>query len=399
MSRELWVEGHGPDREVRRMAELTETANRWSRTAGWGAALLIVLAVLVLMGTLPVDRGIDWLDRWIAGLGVWGPVAYGLLYAVAVVLLVPGWTLTVAAGALFGPGWGVVAVSWGATLGAALAFLIARCAARRRVAKVIERHPRFDAIDRAISQGGWRVVALMRLTPAVPFNLSNYLFGLTAIRFWPYVLASWLFMLPGAFMYIFFGHVGGQGLAGINESSTAGVWIWVARGVGLAATVALVVYVSRLALNMMRDQTAILDEPSDSRTNQAEPVAGAPAAWPWRTTAAVALALILAGAAGWAQAHRDSIRGLFGPAPVAMAEVYEQDEAGPRFDHQLFQTLLKKHVDADGWVAYPGLAREPGRLDAYIAAVGKAPFDELDRNEKLALLINAYNAFTLRLIL
>jgi hypothetical protein len=145
MSRELWVEGHGPDREVRRMAELTETANRWSRTAGWGAALLIVLAVLVLMGTLPVDRGIDWLDRWIAGLGVWGPVAYGLVYAVAVVLLVPGWTLTVAAGALFGPGWGVVAVSWGATLGAALAFLIARYAARRRVAKVIERHPRFDA--------------------------------------------------------------------------------------------------------------------------------------------------------------------------------------------------------------------------------------------------------------
>ncbi|MHC4142253.1 MAG: TVP38/TMEM64 family protein, partial [Planctomycetota bacterium] len=317
MSRELWVEGHGPDREVRRMAELTETANRWSRTAGWGAALLIVLAVLVLMGTLPVDRGIDWLDRWIAGLGVWGPVAYGLVYAVAVVLLVPGWTLTVAAGALFGPGWGVVAVSWGATLGAALAFLIARYAARRRVAKVIE---------------------------------SNYLFGLTAIRFWPYVLASWLFMLPGAFMYIFFGHVGGEGLAGISESSTAGVWIWVARGVGLAAAVALVVYVSRLALNMMRDQTAILDEPSDSRTDQAEPVAGAPAAWPWRTTAAVALALILAGAAGWAHAHRDSIRGLSGPAPVAMAEVYGQDEAGPRFDHQLFQALLKKHVDADGWV-------------------------------------------------
>jgi uncharacterized membrane protein YdjX (TVP38/TMEM64 family) len=384
---------------VGRMAALTETANRWARTAGWGAALVVVVAVLVLMGTLPVDRGIDWLDRWIADLGVWGPVAYGLLYAVAVVLLVPGWTLTVAAGALFGPGWGVVAVSWGATLGAALAFLIARYAARRRVAKVIERHPRFDAIDRAISQGGWRVVALMRLTPAVPFNLSNYLFGLTAIRFWPYVLASWLFMLPGAFMYIFFGHVGGEGLAGISESSTAGVWIWVARGVGLAAAVALVVYVSRLALNMMRDQTAILDEPSDSRTDQAEPVAGAPAAWPWRTTAAVALALILAGAAGWAHAHRDSIRGLFGPAPVAMAEVYGQDEAGPRFDHQLFQALLKKHVDADGWVEYPGLAREPGRLDAYIAAVGKAPFDELDRNEKLALLINAYNAFTLRLIL
>ena len=69
LSRELWVEGRGPDREVRRMAGLTETANRWARTAGWGAALIIVVAVLVLMRTLPVDRGIDWLDGWIAGLG------------------------------------------------------------------------------------------------------------------------------------------------------------------------------------------------------------------------------------------------------------------------------------------------------------------------------------------
>ncbi|MHC4303408.1 MAG: DUF547 domain-containing protein [Planctomycetota bacterium] len=381
------------------MAALTETANRWARTAGWGAALVVVVAVLVLMGTLPVDRGIDWLDRWIADLGVWGPVAYGLLYAVAVVLLVPGWTLTVAAGALFGPGWGVVAVSWGSTLGAAVAFLIGRYAARRRVARVIERHPRFNAIDKAISQGGWRVVALMRLTPAVPFNLSNYLFGLTAIRFWPYALASWLFMLPGAFMYISFGHVGGEGLASASGRSTAGVWTWVAWGVGLAAAVALVVYVSRLALRIMRERTAILDEPSDSRADQAAPDNGVPAAWPWKTSAAVALALVLAGAAGWAHAHRDSIRGLLGPTPVAMAEVYEQDEAGPRFDHQVLQAVLKKHVDADGGVDYTGLARETGSLDAYIAAVAKAPFDALDRNEKLALLINAYNAFTLRLIL
>jgi hypothetical protein len=113
----------------------------------------------------------------------------------------------------------------------------------------------------------------------------------------------------------------------------------------------------------------------------------------------VALALVLAGGAGWAQLHGVSIRRLLGPPPVAMTEVYQQNEAGPRFDHQLFQAVLKGHVDADGWVDYTGLAREPDRLDAYIAAVAEAPFEELDRNEKLALLINAYNAFTLRLIL
>jgi uncharacterized membrane protein YdjX (TVP38/TMEM64 family) len=380
------------------MAALTDTANHWARPVGWGAVLVMVLAVLVLMRALPVDRGIDWLDGWIGGLGGWGPVTYGLLYAVAVVLFVPGWTLTVAAGALFGPGWGVVTASGGSTLGAALAFLVARYAARRRVAIVIQRHPRFDAIDRAISQGGWKVVALMRLTPAVPFNLSNYLFGLTAIRFWPYVLASWLFMLPGAFMYILVGHVGGEGLAGAGGRGSAGAWTWVAWGVGLAATVLLVVYVSRLALKIMREQTAILQEPPGS-PGEIAPGEGAPTAWPWRATVAGALALVAAGAAGWAHVNRDAIRGMFGPPPAAMIEVYEQDTAGPVFDHTAFAALLGKHADQDGRVDYAGLAKEAGRLDAYLDAISKAPFDQLGRNEKLALLINAYNAFTLRLIL
>jgi uncharacterized membrane protein YdjX (TVP38/TMEM64 family) len=381
------------------MAALTEAANRWARPMAWSAALVIVVAVLVLMGTLPVDRGIDALDGWINRLGVWGPVTYGLIYAVAVVLLVPGWTLTVAAGALFGPGWGVVAVSWGSTLGAALAFLIARYAARKRVAKMIERHRRFDAIDKAISQGGWRVVALLRLTPVVPFNLSNYLFGLTAIRFWPYVLASWLFMLPGAFMYIFFGHVGGEGLASAGGRSSAGAWTWVAWGVGLVAVVVLVVYVSRLALKTVREQTGILDEPSAPRPDGIAPAERGSATWPWKATAAGALALVLAGAAGWAHVRRDSIRVLFGPLPVVMAEAYEQDPEGLRFDHRLFDALLTKHVDQDGWVDYAGLAKDAQRLDEYLDAVSAAPFDRLGRNEKLALLINAYNAFTLRLIL
>ncbi|MHC4219394.1 MAG: VTT domain-containing protein [Planctomycetota bacterium] len=369
-------------------------ANRWAKPVAWIAVLIMVAAVVVLMGTMPVDRGLARLDGWISGLGPWGPFAYGLLYAVAVVLLVPGWTLTVAAGALFGPGWGVVAVSWGSTLGAALAFLIARYAARRRVAKMIEQYPRFNAIDKAISHGGWRIVALLRLTPVVPFNLSNYAFGLTAIRFWPYVLASWLFMLPGAFMYIFFGHVGGEGVASASGAGTVRPATWVAWGVGLAATVVLVAYVSRLALKMMREQTAILDEPAPEPDSH--PV---PDRWPWKTTVAAALALVLAAAAGWAHLNRDAIRAWGGPRAVAMVEVYDQDQDGPRFDHRPFDVLLRKHVDKDGGVDYSGLAGDTDSLDQYLAAVRGAPFDEMGRDEKLTLLINAYNAFTLRLIL
>ena len=151
---------------------------------------------------------------------------------------------------------------------------------------------------------------------------------------------------------------------------------------------------NRLALNMMHEQTAIPDEPSSP-----PPAEGAPAAWPWKATAAAALALVLAGAAGWAQVRRAAIRVFFGPPPVALAEAYAQDLGGAEFDHALLEALLEKHVDEGGWVDYAGLGRDAQRLGEYLDAVSKAPFDQMGRNEKLALLINAYNAFTLRLIL
>jgi hypothetical protein len=102
---------------------------------------------------------------------------------------------------------------------------------------------------------------------------------------------------------------------------------------------------------------------------------------------------------GSAYACRDLVRALFGPPAVVMAEVYEEDASGPVFDHRAFEALLRKYVDDDGGVEYAGLAGEAARLDAYIDSVSKAPFDQLGRDEKLALLINAYNAFTLRLII
>ena len=117
-------------------------------------------------------------------------------------------SVTVAAGALFGSVVGVVVVSLASTTGAALAFLVARYLARDAVLRWVRRNPRYDAIDRAIGEGGWRVVALLRLSPLVPFNLQNYLYGLTAIRFWPCVLTSWAAMLPGTVVYVYLGHAG-----------------------------------------------------------------------------------------------------------------------------------------------------------------------------------------------
>lgn len=111
----------------------------------------------------------------------------------------------------------------------------------------------------------------------------------------------------------------------------------------------------------------------------------------------VLFAAVTTGAAAYLHAHAEVI--LFGPPPVRAHEAYAQRRSGPVFDHSLFDSLLRRYVDADGHVDYRGLEKHAAELDRYIASLARAPFDAMGRNEKLALLINAYNAFTLRLVL
>ena len=100
-----------------------------------------------------------------------------------------------------------------------------------------------SALDQALIDGGWRVVALLRLNPAIPYSASNYLFGASGVAFLPYLLASGLFTLPGAFAYVYLGYVGAETLGGRARSGVE----WTGLGVGLVATVATVVYVTVLA--------------------------------------------------------------------------------------------------------------------------------------------------------
>ena len=363
------------------------------------SAVLIVAALVLLSRALPIDNGIQFLEMWIQGLGVWAPLVYALVYAVATVLFIPGSALTLAAGAIFGLWWGTVAVSIGATTGAALAFLIARYAARRKVAEMAASSPKFSAIDKAIGEeAGWKMVAMLRLSPAVPFNLQNYLYGLTAIRFWPCMLASWLFMLPGTFLYVYLGHLGGQGLSAAAGTGTQGrgTGEWIMLVVGLLATVGVTVYVTRLANRAIQKHTAAEVLPAQAAPDAAPP---APHGWPASATVMALVAVLIFSSALYAYIERDSLMELFGPPRVTLAEVYEAKPNGPAFDHSEFDALLWNHVDDDGWVDYQGLSGDQADLDAYIAAVAEAPFNDMGRDQKLALLINAYNAFTLRLIL
>jgi uncharacterized membrane protein YdjX (TVP38/TMEM64 family) len=159
-----------------------------------------------------------------------------LTYGLATVLFVPGSLLTVAGGALFGPNQGTLWNLTGATLGATLAFMIARYVASHWVAA--RRAERLDRLMRGVEDDGWRFVAFVRLVPLFPFNLMNYAIGLTRIRLRDYVLASFVCMAPGALAYTYLGYAG-RGAA----SGQAGV---ICKAVLALALLAAVAFLPRL---------------------------------------------------------------------------------------------------------------------------------------------------------
>lgn len=152
------------------------------------------------------------LEAWIDDTGALGPVVFMLIYAMGTVLFLPGSVLTLAGGALFGPVAGTFYNLTGATLGATLAFLAARHLASDWVAR--KAGGRLKQMIEGVENEGWRFVAFVRLVPLFPFNLLNYALGLTRIRLWHYVLASYVFMLPGAIAYTYLGYAGREAVGG-----------------------------------------------------------------------------------------------------------------------------------------------------------------------------------------
>lgn len=209
----------------------------------------VIAGLLAIGAVVPVDRAGALLRTWAAERGAAGMIGFGAAYVALALLFVPGAALTLVAGAIYGFVWGTIVVSLASVTADAVAFLVARYLARRRVEQLARRHPRFGAVDRAVADGGWRMVALLRLSPAIPYSASNYLYGLTGISFWPYLLASWIFTLPGTCVYVYLGFVGAEAAGGRSRSAAE----WVLLAVGLGATVAATAYITRLARRAMRN--------------------------------------------------------------------------------------------------------------------------------------------------
>jgi uncharacterized membrane protein YdjX (TVP38/TMEM64 family) len=215
-----------------------------------GLVLLIVLGRHFHLGEL-FDA---MLDR-IRGLGALAPVIFIMLYILGAILFFPGSILTIGAGVLFGVLRGSILVSIGATIGAIAAFLIGRYFARDWVRAQVEGNRKFAAVDKAVGREGWKIVLLTRLSPVFPFNLLNYGFGLTAVTLRDYAIATWIGITPGTVLYVYIGSIGGN-LATAGQSHRTPAQ-WALNIVGLAATVGVAVYASRLASRALNESAEI----------------------------------------------------------------------------------------------------------------------------------------------
>lgn len=209
--------------------------------------MLAIVACAAIVWLPQANEAVIALLNWVDSLGPWGPALFVIIYILGCVLFLPGSLLTIGAGFLFGLLVGTITVSIGSTLGAGAAFLLSRTVLRKWVGERIVSMPRFRALDEAVGREGFKVVLLTRLSPLFPFNLLNFMFGITKVSFRDYVLASWIGMLPGAVLYVYIGtaaHSITSIAAGKKETSTAEQVFF---GVGLVATALVVALLVRLA--------------------------------------------------------------------------------------------------------------------------------------------------------
>lgn len=228
------------------------SASSERRAVPWRPLVLLGLVAGVLLATraLGLGEALAALRDWIEGLGRWGVVAFIALYALAVTVAVPASALTVAAGALFGSLVGVAVVNVAATIGASLAFLLARHFARDATARWLRRKERFQRLDALTERHGAVIVLFTRLVPLFPFTLLNYGFGLTRVRFSTYVLWTWLGTIPGTVLYV-------VGADAVIRAATSGEIPW-GLGAAVAAGAALVFVLARAARRRLgKDDPAV----------------------------------------------------------------------------------------------------------------------------------------------
>ncbi len=225
------------------------TARRRGMSAGWGIALsgLFVAVVLGLLLALDAQSQVLRLLAWFDAQGLWGPVLFTLIMAMVVILLLPGVMFTTGAGFVFGLVQGVVCVVIGTTLGAVIAFLIARHLFGERARRYLPDHAGLRLVSEEMARQGWKIVMLTRLVPFFPFKASNYLFGLTPVSLRDFTGGTLLGIIPFSLHNVYLGAIAAD-LATLGERHMGRTPLeWALYAMGFLATIAGVVYLNRLA--------------------------------------------------------------------------------------------------------------------------------------------------------
>ena len=216
---------------------------------------LVLVALLVALKLLPVNQWLLRFVAWIRDAGATGMAVFVVAYVVACILLLPGLILTLGAGFAYGVAVGVPLVWVSANLGAAVAFLLGRTLARERIAARVAGNARFAAIDRAVGREGLKIVLLTRLSPAFPFNLLNYAYGLTQVTFRDYLVGSLVGMIPGTAMYVYLGSLITSVSQLASGAPSGGAAKQALTFLGFAATVAVTIVITRIARRALDEAT------------------------------------------------------------------------------------------------------------------------------------------------
>ena len=235
------------------MSNVTMSADQASPSKGhmkW-----IILAALVALFAaayvyLPISEWLTAFQDWVQGFGALGWAIFIAVYAITSFVLIPGSILTLGAGVAYGL-WAFPLVVAGAVLASAMSFLAARYVFHDRVQEKVAQYPRFKAVNEAIRDEGWKVVLLLRLSPALPFSLQNWFLGLMPVGFWPAQIATLFGIMPGTLLYIWIASLGGEAAAG--GAADASLLRYVVLGVGLLATLVVTVVVTRKAQQKLKE--------------------------------------------------------------------------------------------------------------------------------------------------
>ena len=214
---------------------------------------IAITAIALLSHFFPVVNFVADLQQRVTGMGKSGAVLYPLLFAACNVLLLPGGILSVGAGFFFGLWWGFFIVLLGNSIGAAVSFALSHWLGERYLGPRLARSPMLQVLEKAVARDAWKIIFLCQLHPLFPTSLLNYLFGLTRIRFWPYMLWTAAGRAPGLFLYTYLGTLGQLGLnlsRGRSHPRNLEYWTW---GGAFAITVLLFILLTRMALRAVRE--------------------------------------------------------------------------------------------------------------------------------------------------